>query len=63
MYTAYDIGTFHGDFEGYSLYLDEIGAVAYINGQPAARSTSIDRLKDILSVIVSEESRHTEEYK
>lgn len=50
-------------YKGYHLSMDAIGAVAYMKGEPAARSVSIEVLKTILDTIIMEEQRHTEEYK
>ena len=51
------------DYNGYQLSVDEVGAIAYINGHPAMRSVTITLLKRNLDVVISEEKRHTEEYK
>ena len=55
--------TFLEDYHGYEIHIDEIGAVAYMEGKPAARSTDVLTLKTILDIIIQEEQRHTEEYK
>lgn len=54
---------FTEDYKGYQLSMDEIGAIAYMDERPAARSTDIPTLKSILDIIIQQEQRHTEEYK
>ena len=55
--------TFIEDYQGYAIHEDEIGAVAYMNGQPIMRSLTVPVLKKNLDVVIAEEQRHMEEYK
>lgn len=51
------------EYRGYEIHMDDVGAIAYINGHPAMRSVTISLLKRNLDVVISEEQRHAEEYK
>lgn len=55
--------TFMEDYHGYAIHTDEIGAIAYLNGQPIMRSLTVPVLKKNLDVVIAEEQRHMEEYK